>query len=398
MTSSNQPILYFEPVGGIAGDMFLAAAIDLGVSPEAITEALSGLHLGGWKLQPSRAIRHTITGVHLQVVVEQHDHAHHRAYSEICERIRNAETLSATAKDRALAIFKVIGDEEAKIHGVPLEQVHFHEVGAVDSIVDICGAAVVIDLLGNPAVYCAPPPLGSGRVKTAHGYIPLPAPATLAILRGVPVRFEGQGELTTPTGAALVKVLCRVEAPPPFIIDKVGYGMGTQDFPDRANLLRASLGRISSTQATGDGHFLLEVNLDDCNPQFLGSLLEKLLEQGALDAYVLPATMKKGRPGHLLAVLGEHAQREALTELIFAETTTLGVRWYPVFRTELDRAFKTVETRYGAVRIKVGSRAGRQFNAAPEFEDCRRLSAGAKVPVKTIWAEALATYYSRAKQ
>lgn len=390
---SERKRLYLEPVGGIAGDMFLAAAIDLGVAPGEIEQALSGLGVPGWRFAVSRAVRHAISGTHVDVEVDASTGAEghpHRALSDIQALIRGAGTMPERARERALAVFQVIGEAEAKVHGVPLEEIHFHEVGAVDSIVDICGAAVVLELLGDPEVYAAPPPLGSGAVRAAHGTMPVPAPATLEILRDVPVRFEGVGELTTPTGAALLKALCRVEPPGEMVVERVGYGIGTKDFRDRPNVLRASLGRV----AHGEGEtYVIEANLDDCSPQLLGGLLEAVLELGALDAYVLPATMKKSRPGHLLGVLATADRKDAVVEALLSETTTLGVRMHRVERTALDRRFEEVETRYGRVRIKLGLWNGRVVNAQPEYEDCRRAAQASKTPVKQVWAEALARYH-----
>src|SRR4051812_6426187 len=235
-------VLYLEPIGGIAGDMFLAACLDLGVPLSDLEAPLRTLKVQGWKLEVSRQKRHAIEGTHLDVHTEHehehdhphdHDHHHHTPLREIQALIR-ASQLSPRAKDRALALFETVGRAEAKIHGVPLEQVGFHEVGAVDSIVDICGAAVAVDLLGDPEIFSLAPPLGSGTATMEHGSIPIPVPATLEILKDVPVRFEGKGELTTPTGAALIKVLAKVAAPPQMAIEKIGYGVGTKDFPDRA--------------------------------------------------------------------------------------------------------------------------------------------------------------------
>jgi pyridinium-3,5-bisthiocarboxylic acid mononucleotide nickel chelatase len=380
-------ILYLEPVGGIAGDMFLAAGVDLGLSPEALTQALSGLKVPGWKLAVSRAVRHAISGTHLDVVVDEREAHPHRAYTDIRQLIESAETLSPKAKSRALEVFRAIGEAEAKVHGVSLDEIHFHEVGAVDSIVDICGAAVVLDLLGDPEVYAAPPPLGSGTIRVAHGNMPIPVPATLELLKDVPVRFEGVGELTTPTGAALLKVLARIGHPPDFIVERVGYGVGTKDFKDRPNVLRASLGRAEDK---AEGLWVVEANLDDSTPQLLGHLVERLLAGGALDAWVTPVVMKKGRPGHLLSAMVEGSRREAVVDLMLRESTTLGVRSYPVERQALERDWVEVETPWGKVRVKRGLRGGEVLNAHPEFEDCRRIAEAAGVPVKQVMAAALA--------
>jgi pyridinium-3,5-bisthiocarboxylic acid mononucleotide nickel chelatase len=379
-------ILYLEPVGGIAGDMFLAAGIDLGLSPDAIAQALSGLQVPGWRLAVSRAVRHAISGTHLDVVLDEREAHPHRAYADIRQLIEAAPTLSPRVKERALAVFRAIGEAEAKVHGVSVEEIHFHEVGAVDSIVDICGAAVVLELLGDPEVHAAPPPLGSGSIRVAHGMMPIPVPATLELLRDVPVRFEGVGELTTPTGAALLKVLAHIGQPPNFIVERVGYGVGTKDFRDRPNVLRASLGRMESR---AEGLWVLEANLDDATPQLLGYVMERLLAAGALDAWVLPAVMKKGRPGHLLGVLCEGGQREGLLDLLVRESPTLGVRSHPVERLALERDWVQVQTPWGPVRVKRGLRQGQVLNAHPEFEDCRALAESAGVPLKDVMAAAL---------
>jgi uncharacterized protein (TIGR00299 family) protein len=387
-------ILYLEPIGGIAGDMFLAAALDLGVSPEELRSALSGLSVPGWKLSLSRAERHAIQGSHVDVVVDEAvSSAHpHRSLREIEALIRGAGSMPERARERALRLFRIVGEAESKIHGVPVDQIHFHEVGAVDSIVDICGAAVVLELLGDPEVYSAPPPLGGGTVRGAHGVIPVPSPAALEILKDTPVRFEGTGELTTPTGAAILKGLARVEAPPPLRVEKVGYGVGTKDFADRPNVLRASL---AEAVTTGAPLFVVEANLDDCAPQLLAEVLERTLEAGALDAHILPATMKKGRPGHLLSALVEESCRQAVIDLWLKESTTLGVRFHAVERTALERRWVEVKMPYGSVRVKVGSRQGQTLNVHPEFDDCRRLSRETGVPVKQVMFDALAAFAAK---
>jgi hypothetical protein len=367
--------------------MFLAAGIDLGVSPEAISQALGGLNVPGWKLAVSRAVRHAISGTHVDVALDAREAHPHRAYSDIRQLIEAAPTMPPRAKERALAVFRAIGEAEAKVHGVSIDAIHFHEVGAVDSIVDICGAAVVLELLGNPEVHAAPPPLGSGTIRVAHGQMPIPVPATLELLRDVPVRFEGVGELTTPTGAALLKVLAHIGHPPDFIIEKVGYGVGTKDFRDRPNVLRASLGRA---EEKAEGLWVVEANLDDSTPQLLGHLIEKLLVVGALDAWVTPTVMKKSRPGHLLSAVTEGGKRETVMDTVLRESTTLGVRFHRVERQALERDWVEVETPWGRVRVKRGLRNGEVLNAHPEFEDCRKVAEAAGVPLKHVLSAALA--------
>lgn len=390
----NERILWLEPVGGIAGDMFLAAALDLGVPQKELEAALKSLDVPGWQLKVSRAERHAIVGTHVDVVVTEPEDGHsHRSWRDI-DALISRSALSSTAKSRALQVFRLIGEVEARIHGTTLDAIHFHEVGAVDSIVDICGAAVALELLGNPRVYASPPPLGSGTIRIAHGVVPVPVPATLALLQDVPVRFEGLGELTTPTGAALLKAFATVAQPPEVLIERIGYGIGTKDWKDRANVLRMSIGRCSEAAT---GLLVLECNLDDCSPQLLGAVIETVLASGALDAWVTPVVMKKGRPGHLLSVLTDTAHRPALIDTLLTETSSLGVREYPVGRTALERRHETVETPWGPVRIKLGLRGESVLNAAAEFEDCRALAQKAKVPLKEVQRVALALWGVRVK-
>ncbi|MEN9797107.1 MAG: hypothetical protein RL653_803 [Pseudomonadota bacterium] len=390
-------ILYLEPVGGIAGDMFLAAGLDLGVDRGALLHALSGLGLHGWRLEAQRAERHHIGGTHVDIRLDGPQQPE-RHLSDIQQLIWNCPTLPQRAKERAVAVFQEIGRAESKVHGIPLESIHFHEVGAVDSILDVCGAAVVLELLGDPEVYAAPPPLGSGLAHMAHGHVPIPPPATVEILTGVPVRHEGVGELTTPTGAALLKVLARVQPPPTFVAQAVGYGVGTKDWPDRANVLRATLGETHEGRGELPGAeraYELAANLDDCSPQLLGYVLERALELGALDAWVVPATFKKGRPGHVVHLLSDGRHRDALRALLLEETPTLGLREQPITRAVLQRRHDEVHTPWGPVRIKLGLDGERVLNAQPEYEDCRRLAREASVPLKVVHAVAMAAWMKR---
>jgi pyridinium-3,5-bisthiocarboxylic acid mononucleotide nickel chelatase len=385
-------VLYLEPVGGIAGDMFLAAMIDLGVDVRALEAGLRTLGLDGWGFEVTRAVRQAISGVHLNVAVSSEVPHVHRGLREILDRIE-ASALPPRAKAQARAVFEVIGRAESKIHDVPLESVHFHEVGAVDSIVDVCGAALALEILGQPEVVSAPPPLGSGMVETMHGRFPVPVPATLEILRDLPVRFEGQGELTTPTGAAVLRALSRPGPPPPMRLQRTGYGLGHRELPDRPNVLRATLG--SPVEDSAADVWELAVTLDDATPQLLGYLVETLLAHGALDAWVAPVTLKKSRPGHVLSVLVSGSEREQVVRRLLSESPTLGVRAWPVQRTVLDRAHVEVETPHGPVRVKVGSLDGETLNASPEYEDVRARAEAAGIPFKQVWAEALAAYARR---
>lgn len=383
-----RPVLYLEPIGGIAGDMFLAAALDLGLPLKALQEALAPLPLPGYRLEVSRAARHSIAGTHLDVVLEQPDTAHDRPWSEIRALIAQS-ALAPGVKDKALATFGALAQAEAHVHGAEVEQIHFHEVGAIDSIVDIVGAACVLHLLGDPLVVCAPPPLGSGLGRSRHGAIPIPGPATLQLLRERPVRFEGVGELTTPTGAAIVAALTRPGPPPPFTPEKIGFGVGTKDFADRPNVLRATLGTLA---ASGGALLVLEANLDDQSPQLFARLFERLLEAGALDVWATPALMKKGRPAQVVGVLCEAAAQAALERILFEESTTLGVRAHAVERTALQRRHETVQTAFGPVRIKLGLLEGRVVNATPEYEDALACARAHRVPLKEVLAAAVAAH------
>jgi len=310
-------------------------------------------------------------------------------------------------KERALSVFRRLGEAEAKIHGVPLEKIHFHEIGAVDSIVDIVGACIALDLLGVDEVQAAAPPLGSGFVETAHGRFPLPAPATLELLRGYPTQTSPERvELVTPTGAALLAEFCSHFGPiPSMTIEKIGYGAGTRDLKKTPNVLRAVLGESMSTrlrQGYGgqasksrskseseetDTIGVLETNLDDMNPQWFGDVMERLLAAGALDVFLTPVQMKKNRPGTLLTVLCAQSDVERMADLILTHTTSFGVRVHEVRRHKLQREIVIVKTRFGKIEVKLGRRGGKLVACAPEYESCKRAAAKAGVAVKEVYKE-----------
>ncbi len=392
-------LLVLEPIGGIAGDMFLAAALDLGVDRAALDAALRTLAVPGWRLEVRRKTEHGIAGTHVDVNVEG-EQPHARGLAEILALV-DASGLAPRARAAARAMFERIGRAEAKVHGLAVEEVHFHEVGAVDSIVDVCGAAVALDLLGGPRVVSAPPELGRGLGRSAHGPMPIPPPAVLELLAGKAVRPGGPaGEAVTPTGAALLAELAEVGPLPAFAPGRIGYGVGTARWSDRPNVLRMTIGEerpLSPTPAPGrpggKGEavlWVLETNLDDCPGQLVARAIEAALEAGALDAWAAPLTMKKGRPGFLLSALVEEPAREAVTRVLFAETTTLGVRRHAVERDALDRATEAVETVYGPVRVKVARAAGREVGAHPEYDDCAARARERGVSVKEVMAAALA--------
>jgi len=383
-------VLVLEPIGGIAGDMFLAAALDLGVPRGELERLLATLPLGGFHLEVSAAEAGGLRGTHVKVVAEG-PRPPERGLRQILE-IVDQSGLSARSKEAARAVFVRIGRAEATVHGVPLESVHFHEIGAVDSIVDVCGAAAALDLLGWPRLYATPPELGQGLVETAHGRLPVPPPAVLEILKGTPVKLGGPpGEAVTPTGAALLAALCEVGDPPLMVPQRVGHGVGTARWPDRPNVLRLTLGEASG-EAGARRLWVMEANLDDCPGQLVARAIEAALAAGALDAWVAPLTMKKGRPGFLVGALAEGDRRDAVARVLLAETTTLGVRWHPVERTELAREVVSVETAYGAVRVKVARGGGAVAGAQPEYDDCAQRAREKGVPVREVMAAAQAAW------
>jgi uncharacterized protein (TIGR00299 family) protein len=325
-----------------------------------------------------------------------HQHEHGRGLNEIRNIIRNA-AISEVAKKNAITIFEALGTAEAKIHATDIEQIHFHEVGAIDAMVDIVCAAVGADALGVDEIVCSPLNVGGGTVKCAHGTLPVPAPATLELLKGAPVYSSGiQAELVTPTGAAIVKTLAKRFAPfPPMKVEKTGYGAGTREFDGHANVVRLTVGEARSELSSDipqDMITVLEANIDDLNPQVFGYVMDRLLEEGALDAFGMPVQMKKNRPGMLLTVLCRTEDTAKLTHLIFAETTTLGVRQREEKRQALAREWVTVTTQWGNVRLKVASMNGTVTNYAPEYEDCRRIATERHVPLKNVMQEALQAY------
>ena len=326
-----------------------------------------------------------------------HSHQHGRGLTEI-RQIISAAAISETAKKTATAIFEALGRAEAKIHNTSVADVHFHEVGAVDAMVDIVCAAVGAEALGVDEIICSPLNVGGGTIKCAHGTFPVPAPATVELLADAPVYSSGlQAELVTPTGAAIVKTLAsRFAAFPEMKIEKSGYGAGSRDFPGHPNVVRLTVGKAASdtliAKTSSEMISVLEANLDDLNPQVFGYVMDRLLDEGALDAFGLPVQMKKNRPGMLLTVLCKPEDASKLTQLIFTETTTLGVRRRNETRHILARRWEPVSTQWGEVRIKIASMNGTVTNYAPEYEDCRRIAAEHHVPLKQVMGEAVEAY------
>jgi hypothetical protein len=379
--------LALDPIGGIAGDMLIAALLHLGAPREALDQGLRGLGLG-IEIAAREVSVNGIRALHVEVRAPP-ERQEHRPYREIRALIERAGLPGGVAL-RAQDAFAVLARAEAVIHAVPVEEVEFHEVGAIDSIADVIGAALLIEALGIERIVALPPPAGSGTARTAHGPMPLPAPATLEVLRGRTLRPSGPGERTTPTGAALLSAWTE-ESPalPEMVVEAVGYGAGTSRWDDAPNLLRAVLGK---TRAEAESAWVLETNLDDLSPQLVAVALEAALSAGALDAWIAPLTMKKGRPGHLLGALCTEASRAAVEAAIFSETTTLGVRAQRVSRTVLDREMLEVQTAYGPIRVKLGRSHGRLLNVQPEFDDCRQAAERHHVAVKEVQAAALSAF------
>jgi uncharacterized protein (TIGR00299 family) protein len=444
-------IAYLECFSGMSGDMFLGVLIDAGVPPRLLEETVAALGVGA-RLEISRVVRSGISATKVDVRVDgekdlpreeywakqeqnvtrapshthhehrdhhrhehdqHHDHEHSSAHetsragapaphehgcglSEIREIIGKA-AISDNAKKTAIAIFEALGAAEAKIHATSIEKVHFHEVGAVDAMVDIVCASVGAEALGVDEIICSPLNVGGGTVKCAHGTFPVPAPATVELLKDAPVYSSGvQAELVTPTGAAIVKALTtRFAAFPAMTIEKSGYGAGTREFPGHPNVVRLTIGETAWAVAAvtaSETVTVLEANLDDLNPQVFGYVMDRLLEEGALDAFGVSVQMKKNRPGMLLTALCKPEDASQLTHLIFTETTTLGVRRRDEVRQTLARRWEKVSTQWGEVRIKIASMNGTVTNYAPEYEDCRRIASEHHVPLKTVIQEASREY------
>ncbi len=385
-------ILYIDCPMGISGDMFLGALIDLGVDLKKIIREIKKLPIDKKEIdvRSAKEVRHSISGASFRVRIKET--RHHRTFRDIKRLIKDSG-LKPGVKALSLDIFKVIAEAEGKVHAVKPDDVHFHEVGAMDSIIDIVGAAVASDSLGVDKFISSPIPLGVGWTKTMHGTLPIPAPATLEILKGVPVaESKVPFELTTPTGAAIVKTLAGEFGPiPSMTIEGVGYGAGKKDFKEAANILRVIKGSTKDGD-TANGVFVLETNLDDMNPQIAGFIMDRLFEAGALDTYFTPVQMKKSRPGVLLTVLAPEDKKDAILKILFSESTTIGVRSHIVERYCLKRTTSKVKTPYGVVRLKVSFHDGRVVNIQPEYEDCKGLAAKSGTPLKKIIDAARAAF------
>jgi hypothetical protein len=386
-------LAYFDCFSGISGDMTLGALFDAGCDLAQLREELRGLQVPGWELSAEKVWKNGMAATCARVKTE--DQQKHRSLSAILQILRDSK-LASPVRDRASAIFHKLGEAEARVHDAPIEKIHFHEVGAVDAIVDIVGACIGFHMLGIEKFACSPLNVGGGTVKMAHGVLPVPAPATANLLQGKPTYSNGvQRELVTPTGAAIVATLCDSFGPqPPMSVSAIGYGAGAADLECQPNVLRIMIGEAVEKVVPGYDQEItvIEANLDDMNPQIYGYFQEKALAAGALDVFTAPVQMKKNRPGTLLTVLCQPADAQTLMTLIFAETTTFGVRTHGAQRRVLPREFVKVTTSFGEVRVKLSRVNGRILHVAPEYDDCRKLAEEKNVPLQRVINEALRTY------
>lgn len=374
--------LYLDTFSGISGDMFLGLMIDLGVDPAAIEAELKKLPVSGWQLEYRREKRQGIEGTRL--VVACAEEKHHRTWADIDRMLVECALLPAV-KELARRIFHRIGVAEARVHGVPLEKVHFHEVGALDSIVDIVGAAAGLRLLGAREIVCSPLPLSRGMIATAHGAFPLPAPATVAILEGLPVTDgHSEFELVTPTGAAIAAEIAVFGPLPAMALASVGYGVGGRQLPDRPNLLRGMLGKPAATTET-DRVAVLETHLDDANPEWLGTLMERLLAAGAHDVGYGPLQMKKNRPGQRVTVVAPPELASSLASLLMRESSAIGVRCHETMRYKLRRAKQSVVTPLGEARVKLLFDGDELLRITPEHDSCRELAQKNDRPLPEVY-------------
>jgi pyridinium-3,5-bisthiocarboxylic acid mononucleotide nickel chelatase len=382
-------LAYFDCFSGISGDMTLGALVDAGVSPDALRSELRRLDLSGYELASGKVVRSGIAAVKVNVVVDRDGPASFRRLSDIV-RLIESSSLSPSVKEKSVRIFRRLADAEAKAHGTTPDEVHFHETGATDAVVDIVGSVIGLELLNVSGIIASPINVGSGTARSEHGLLPIPAPATAELLAGIPIyQTAADFELTTPTGAAIISTLSRsFGLLPQMKIGRIAYGAGDGDFPGRPNVLRLMIGEPAQDYYMEDSAVLIETNIDDMNPQLYDHIVEKLMGAGALDAFLTPVIMKKGRPAVLLTALADRPRADALLDVIFRESTSIGVRMREVIRKKLAREIREVETPFGAIRVKVSRRGDELLSATPEYEDCKRLADEKKAPLKVVLEEA----------
>ena len=379
--------IYFDCFAGISGDMIIGAFLDAGLNFSILEKELAKLNISGYSISHEKCTKNNISASKFSVDVTNDQP--HRSLSNITEII-NKSGLNNEIKNNAVSIFKLIGNVEAYIHNTDIESVHFHEIGGIDSIIDICGAAICFHELGIAQIVSSPLNTGSGTIKSAHGILPVPAPATAEILKGIPIYSDKTAaELTTPTGAAIIKHYCQnFSNLPDLKVASIGYGAGTKDLPI-PNILRIFIGDCTEDYIADDEVIEIETSIDDMNPEFFSYLFDSLTDEGALDISVIPAVMKKNRPGHIIKILVRKEKSDKIAEILFRETTTSGLRIRSVKRKILERFFMTVKTKYGEIRIKVHKMDKMPATISPEYEDCKKAAQEHKVPLKNVYNEAI---------
>lgn len=383
-------IAYGDMISGISGDMMVGALLDLGLPFETLKAELKKIPSLHYRIEVTKKTLHGIRATRFRVISGKKEPE--RSWKQIRGLIQQS-ALDPEVKEKGLQIFARLAAAEGKIHGAAPDNVHFHEVGATDSIVDIMAAAVGVRHLNIDFFYFSPVPLGKGLTRSRHGPLPLPGPATLELLKGIPVQWINlDGETVTPTGAAIVAALgTGFGGEPRMTMEKIGHGAGEREFPDRPNLFRVILGQDEAAWKQEE-MLVMETNIDDMNPEIYDYVLDRLFAAGARDVFLSPIQMKKSRPGTLLRVIAEPAHRERLAKILFRETSTIGVRYYPVNRMILKRASKKVKTRFGTVKVKIIEEPDGSKRATPEYEDLKRIAAAKKVPLKILYDEVLRSF------
>ena len=383
--------LYFDCYSGAAGDMIIAALLDLGVEFERLKAALQSLAVSGYTIGAERVKKKGIMATRFKVELDPAERQPHRHLRHVLEIIDKGD-LPGPVKSASAETFRRIAESEASVHGTTIEKVHFHEVGAIDSIMDVVGAHFCLHEVGAARVLASALHVGSGTVQCAHGIMPVPAPATALLLKGIPTYGgEVEGELVTPTGAALLGQVAAAFGPLPLMtVNAIGYGAGTKDLPGRANVLRVLLGESAATDASAERVTIVETNVDDMSPELVAALVRSLMDAGARDAFITPIVGKKGRPAHMVTALCDDSKTQELAGVLFRNSSTLGIRIREERRICLARTWKSAATPWGDVRVKIGAFNGERTVAAPEFEDCRRIAKAGGVPVKAVYEAALA--------
>jgi len=378
-------ILYFDCFSGVSGNMILGAMVDAGIDIKALKKELKKLDLHGYSLKVSKVKRKGIKGTKVDVIVDKKKHLHHTHYKDI-KRLIERSKLPEKIKEDSLSIFKNIAEAEAKIHRTSVDNVHFHEVGAVDSIVDVVGASICISLLNSDTILSSPINTGKGMVKTEHGLLPVPAPATTEMLKGFPsYSSDIEFELATPTGVGIITAMAKASNTIPVMkTNVIGYGAGSKDFSDSPNLLRIMIGEGYSPSEQ-DSITVIESNIDDMNPQFYDHIMNRIFDAGALDVFLTPIIMKKNRPAVKITLLSDNDNVNKLADILLKETTSFGLRMYKTERIKLEKEIKTVKTEYGSTKVKIGKKNGKIINIAPEYEDCKRIANERGISIREVY-------------